>query len=127
MPHESNEWHRIAVHLRLLDRPKERHALIAADGDPRQTRTEQCVIHQQPSKPTVAILHASRDPGLKWQRFDVGIDPGSARIDTEQCVAPPIGEQPLRAAQLGCHEILQNNMQRHVRIVVTQMGRRGAH
>jgi hypothetical protein len=55
MPYESNEWHRIAVHLRLLDRPKERHALIAADGDPRQTRTEQYVIHQQPSKPTVAI------------------------------------------------------------------------
>jgi hypothetical protein len=35
-----------AGHLRLFDRPEEGHVLIAADGDPRQTRTEQYVIHE---------------------------------------------------------------------------------
>jgi hypothetical protein len=46
MPDKSNEWHGIAVDLRLLDPLEERHALVAADGDPRQTRTEQDVIHK---------------------------------------------------------------------------------
>ena len=66
VPHEPDEWHRITIHLRLLDRLEERYALIAADGDPRETGAEQYVIHEQPSKPAVAV-HA----GVNCYKFQM--------------------------------------------------------
>jgi len=46
VPHEPDEWRRITIHLRMLDRLAERYALVAADGDARETVAEPYVIHE---------------------------------------------------------------------------------